>query len=79
MVYRSTFANKKTPTEVSVFYQKISNSASMKYYAVIDTNVLVSAMLKHDSVPGSIIDLAFDGMITPVMNKSIEAEYRNVL
>lgn len=51
----------------------------MKYYAVIDTNVLVSAMLKHDSVPGSIIDLAFDGMITPVMNKSIEAEYRNVL
>ena len=54
----------KTPTEVSVFYQKISNSASMKYYAVIDTNVLVSAMLKHDSVPGSIIDR----MITPVMN-----------
>ena len=26
----------------------------MKYYAVIDTNVLVSAMLKWQSVPGSI-------------------------
>ena len=26
----------------------------MKYYTVIDTNVLVSAMLKHHSVPGSI-------------------------
>ncbi len=26
----------------------------MKYYAVIDTNVLVSAMLKWHSVPGSV-------------------------
>ena len=26
----------------------------MKLYAVIDTNVLVSAMIKWDSVPGSI-------------------------
>ncbi|MBQ9031503.1 MAG: putative toxin-antitoxin system toxin component, PIN family [Parasporobacterium sp.] len=51
----------------------------MKYYAVIDTNVLVSAMLKHHSVPGSIIDLAFDGPITPVLNEAIEAEYRDVL
>lgn len=25
----------------------------MKYYAVIDTNVLVSAMLKWNSVPGN--------------------------
>jgi predicted nucleic acid-binding protein len=44
----------------------------MKYYAVIDTNVLVSAMLKHHSVPGSIIDLTFDGPIIPVMNDAIE-------
>ena len=51
----------------------------MKYYAVIDTNVLVSAMLKHHSVPGSIIDLAFDGPITPVLNDEIEREYREVL
>ncbi|MBQ7371519.1 MAG: PIN domain-containing protein [Blautia sp.] len=51
----------------------------MIYYAVIDTPVLVSAMLKHHSVPGSIIDLAFDGPITPVLNEAIEAEYREVL
>lgn len=29
----------------------------MKYYAVIDTNVVVSSMLKHNSIPGEIIDL----------------------
>ena len=51
----------------------------MKYYAVIDTNVLVSAMLKHHSVPGCIIDLAFDGPIVPVLNDAIENEYREVL
>ena len=51
----------------------------MKYYAVIDTNVLVSAILKHNSVPGNIVDLAFDGPITPVLNEEIEAEYREVL
>lgn len=51
----------------------------MKYFAVIDTNVLVSAVLKQKSVPGSIIELAFDGPITPVLNEDIEAEYRKVL
>ena len=51
----------------------------MKYYAVIDTNVLVSAILKHHSVPGSIIDLTFDGPIVPVLNNEIEKEYRDVL
>ena len=29
----------------------------MKYYAVIDTNVVVSSMLRHDSIPGAILDL----------------------
>lgn len=51
----------------------------MDYYAVIDTNVLVSAMLKWDSVPGSIMELAFDGPIIPLINKEILAEYREVL
>ncbi|EHO16635.1 PIN family putative toxin-antitoxin system toxin component [Stomatobaculum longum] len=51
----------------------------VKYFAVIDTNVLVSAVLKQKSVPGSIIELAFDGPITPVLNEDIEAEYRKVL
>ncbi|MBR2834787.1 MAG: PIN domain-containing protein [Coriobacteriales bacterium] len=51
----------------------------MKYYAAIDTNVLVSAMLKHQSVPGNILDLAFEGPIIPVLNSAIENEYREVL
>ena len=51
----------------------------MRYYAVIDTNVLVSAMLKWDSVPGNILELAFSGVITPVLNGSIVNEYQAVL
>ncbi len=51
----------------------------MKYYAVIDTNVLVSAVLKSHSVPGSIVELAFEGPIVPVLNATIEKEYREVL
>lgn len=51
----------------------------MKYYAVIDTNVLVSAALKWDSVPGSIIDLTFSGVIVPLMNQVIMNEYKEVL
>lgn len=51
----------------------------MKYYAVIDTNVLVSAMLKWDSVPGSIMELVFSEVIIPVLNEKILNEYREVL
>ncbi len=51
----------------------------MKYYAVIDTNVLVSAMLKWDSVPGNIMELAFSGHVIPVFNDEIIKEYRDVL
>ena len=43
----------------------------MTYYAVIDTNVLVSAMLKWDSVPGNVMELVFGGTIIPVLNDSI--------
>ena len=42
----------------------------MKYYAVIDTNVLVSAMLKWDSVPGNVLELAFSGVIVPLLNEA---------
>jgi putative PIN family toxin of toxin-antitoxin system len=48
-------------------------------YAVIDTNVLVSAMLKWNSNPGSILELAFSGTIIPLINESIVSEYREVL
>ncbi len=51
----------------------------MKYYAVIDTNVLVSAALKWHSVPGSIVELVFEGYIIPVLNQEIVDEYRVVL
>jgi putative PIN family toxin of toxin-antitoxin system len=51
----------------------------MKRYAVIDTNVLVSAMLKWTSVPGNILEFAFRGTIIPVLNDEIVAEYREVL
>ncbi len=51
----------------------------MKYYAVIDTNVLVSAMLKWDSVPGTIMELTFDGLIIPILNEHIVKEYHEVL
>ena len=51
----------------------------MKYYAVIDTNVLVSAMLKWNSVPGNIMELVFSGTIVPLLNDQIVKEYRDVL
>ena len=51
----------------------------MHYYAVLDTNVLVSAMLKSDSVPGAILELALDGNITPLFNDAILKEYKEVL
>ena len=51
----------------------------MRYYAVIDTNVLVSAMLRWDSVPGNVMELAFSGSIIPLLNEEIVKEYREVL
>ncbi len=51
----------------------------MKYYAVIDTNILVSAMLKWDSIPGNVMELVFSGVLTPLLNETIVKEYREVL
>ena len=51
----------------------------MKYYAVIDTNVLVSAMLKWQSVPGSILEFSLEGIVVPVLNEEIVEEYKAVL
>lgn len=51
----------------------------MKYFAVIDTNILVFAMLKWQSVPGNVMEFVLDGFIIPVLNKEIVAEYRTVL
>ena len=43
---------------------QICEQCPMRYYAVIDTNVLVSAMLKWASVPGGVLSLALDGPVT---------------
>lgn len=51
----------------------------MKYYAVLDTNVLVSAMLRLGSVPGQVAAEAMNGDIIPVLNDEILEEYEDVL
>ncbi len=50
----------------------------MKYYAVIDTNVFVSAMLKWNSIPGNVMEFVFSGVIIPLLNEGIMKEYENV-
>lgn len=51
----------------------------MKYYAVIGTNVIVSSMLKAESVPGQIVKLVTKNIITPLLNEEIYTEYYDVL
>ena len=51
----------------------------MKVFVVIDTNVLVSAVLKWDSVSGVIVEKAVMGKIIPVLNDEIVHEYDEVL
>ncbi len=51
----------------------------MKYFAVIDTNVIISAMLNFRSVPGQIVLEALTGKITPLLNNEILDEYEEVL
>ena len=51
----------------------------MKIYSVIDTNVIISAMLKQSSIPGLVLEYALSGIIIPILNKEIVCEYRNVL
>lgn len=51
----------------------------MRYYAVIDTNVIVSAMLKWDSVPGQVVRLIFENRIVPLLHSDVVEEYQKVL
>ncbi len=48
-------------------------------YGVIDTNVLVSAMLRWNSVPGRVLRHVFDGVLIPIFNGEILDEYHEVL
>lgn len=51
----------------------------MKYYAVFDTNVLVSALMNEGSPPGLLIDKVFEQCIIPLFNDDILTEYEDVL
>jgi len=53
----------------------------MTYLAVIDTNILVSALLSkyEDASTVQVVDRIFDGEIVPVYNDEIMAEYTEVL
>lgn len=52
-----------------------------KIYAVIDTNVLVSALfsISGQSNPSTVVRKIIDGTITPLYNDEILAEYIEVL
>lgn len=47
--------------------------------AVVDTNVLVSASINREGVPGQLVLLIRSGELTPVLNAPILAEYADVL
>lgn len=53
----------------------------MKYYAVVDTNVFVSALLakRADSPPVAVVEKLFDSNVIPVFSKAILKEYFEVL
>jgi putative PIN family toxin of toxin-antitoxin system len=50
-----------------------------RLFVVIDTSVLVSAMIKYDSNLGQVIEFAFKGEFIPVPNEQIFSEYKEVL
>ena len=53
----------------------------MVYYAVIDTNVFISALLskRSDTATVRVLDAMFDGKIVPLYHEEILAEYNEVL
>lgn len=51
----------------------------MKYFAVIDTNVIVSAMLKSSSTPAAVLMEVLTGNISLLANEEIFDEYTDVL
>lgn len=51
----------------------------MNYYVVLDTNVIVSALLNFTSVPGRILQEALAGRVIPLLHEDILDEYHEVL
>lgn len=51
-------------------------------YAVIDTNVIVSAAIAKNpeiSIPSKVVEFALDGLFVPLFNETIVREYEEVL
>ena len=48
-------------------------------YAVIDTNILVSALLRPAGPPGQVMAAALAGRLIPVVSDAVLAEYASVL
>ena len=46
---------------------------------VLDTNVLVSALLKRDSIPGRLLQAVWDGNLDLVLSEPLLTELREVL
>lgn len=53
----------------------------MRYYAVFDTNVLISSLLtkRTDTTTAQIVDAISSGLIIPLYNQEILDEYTDVL
>ena len=51
----------------------------MKIFCVVDTNVIVSALLKRTSIPGKVVQHVLAGIVIPVFSKEILSEYKEVL
>ena len=51
----------------------------MTYFAVLDTNVLVSGLMKEPSVPGMVVNHALYGAIKPLYSNDMMREYEEVL
>ena len=49
------------------------------YYAVIDTNVLVSALINSKGSPAKVIRYIFENKLIPIFNEDIIEEYEDVL
>ena len=48
-------------------------------YVVIDTNIIVSALLKEESNPRKLLDLVITDEIIPIITREILSEYKEVL
>ncbi len=59
----------------------MKSEATDRKYAVIDTNVVVSAMYTHnpDSPTKLVIEAVLQGRVIPLISEEIIAEYREVL